>query len=63
MKVNEGDVLVCQCEDCNLELVVQQSCSEGSSCECGDSGCEVNVSCCDKPMELKEKKSGCCCGD
>jgi hypothetical protein len=59
MTVKEGDVLVCQCEDCNLELVVQQACSEDA---CGCEGCEIQVSCCDLPMVVKEK-GGCCCGD
>lgn len=63
MKVKEGDVLVCQCEDCNVQLVVQETCTAESSCGCGcDDGCEVSVTCCDKPMVLK-KKGGCCCGD
>ena len=60
MKVKEGDVLVCACDDCDLELVVQSACGEEA---CGCEGCEVNVTCCDEPMVLKEKKGGCCCGD
>jgi hypothetical protein len=46
MKVKEGDVLVCQCEDCEIELAVTKVCREGT---CGIEG-NINVSCCDKPM-------------
>lgn len=49
MKVKEGDVLVCQCEDCEIELAVTKVCREGT---CGIEG-NINVSCCDKPMILK----------
>ncbi len=64
MKAKAGDVLVCQCEDCKMELLVQETCTADSSCGCGcEEGCEVTVVCCDKPMVVKEKKGGCCCGD
>jgi hypothetical protein len=64
MKVKEGDILVCLCDDCNLQLVVQRTCTAEGSCECGDGdGCDITVTCCNEPMALKEKKSGCCCGE
>lgn len=60
MKVKPGDVLVCQCEDCDVELTVSQTCSTAS---CGEQ-CDVQVACCDQPMALKppEGGCGCCCG-
>jgi hypothetical protein len=60
MKVKEGDVLVCECEDCDLELVVRQGCTK-QSCGCDSDGADITVTCCDKPMVLQEKKGGCCC--
>ncbi|HEY3397316.1 MAG TPA: hypothetical protein VGM19_06590 [Armatimonadota bacterium] len=58
MKVKPGDVLVCQCEDCGLELVVKETCSSDA---CGHEACDVEATCCDKPLVLK-KSEGCCCG-
>ena len=55
MVVKEGDVLVCQCDDCDTELTVTKACS---TVACGDK-CDVEVSCCDKPMVVKS--AGCCC--
>ncbi len=54
MKLKDGDVLVCQCDDCDAELTVTKACTTES---CGD-GCDVKATCCDKPMV---KKGGCCC--
>jgi hypothetical protein len=51
MKVKEGDVLVCSCDDCNVELTVTNSCSDKT---CGDE-CELDVKCCGKPMKIKQK--------
>jgi len=51
MKVKEGDVLVCNCSDCKIELTVTKACSTEL---CGhDVECEVEASCCGKPMILK----------
>ena len=57
MKVKEGDVLVCQCEDCNLELTVTKACKDDACGTCS----EIEVSCCGKPMAVKS--GGCCCGE
>jgi hypothetical protein len=50
MEVKEGDILVCQCDDCNIELTVTKVCDTKS---CGVK-CELDLKCCDKPMKLKE---------
>lgn len=50
MEVKEGDVLVCQCDDCNIELTVTKACDTKS---CGVK-CDIDVNCCDQPMKLKE---------
>jgi len=50
MKVKKGDVLVCSCEDCNVELTVTKAC-DTEKC---DIKCDVNAVCCDKPMKLKK---------
>ncbi len=55
MQVKQGDVLVCQCEDCNLELTVTKACEDDKCSTCSD----VEVSCCGKPMTVKA--GGCCC--
>jgi hypothetical protein len=55
MKAKEGDVLVCQCEDCGMEVTVSKSCSGDTCSTCED----LEVMCCGEPMEKKEK--GCCC--
>ncbi|NLO05287.1 MAG: hypothetical protein GX131_05600 [candidate division WS1 bacterium] len=49
MKVQEGDVLVCQCDQCDVELTVTKACQQGSCDECMD----INVSCCGVPMQKK----------
>jgi hypothetical protein len=49
MKVKEGDVLVCHCEDCHIELTVTKSCSTET---CGVE-CELDAKCCGEPMDLK----------
>ena len=49
MKVQEGDVLICACGDCDVELTVTKACSHGSCGECTD----LTVECCGKPMILK----------
>lgn len=51
MDVKDGDVLVCSCEDCDMELTVKRSCS-GDACT-HDSECELTVMCCGKPMEVR----------
>jgi hypothetical protein len=51
MKVKSGDVLVCSCEDCNVELTVTKACST----EKCDIKCDINAVCCDKPMKLQSK--------
>lgn len=51
MKVKEGDVLVCTCGDCVIELTVTKACSSDT---CGhEVECEVEASCCGEPMALK----------
>ena len=50
MKVKSGDVLVCSCKDCNVELTVTNTCDEE---KCGIE-CDVNATCCDEPMVLKK---------
>ena len=51
MTVKHGDVLVCTCSDCNIELTVTKSCIS-EKCEIGEER-EVDVICCGKPMEMK----------
>jgi hypothetical protein len=51
MDVKDGDVLVCACEDCDIELTVKRACS-GDSCT-HESECELTVECCGKPMEVR----------
>ncbi|MGC9319843.1 MAG: hypothetical protein ACP5KN_17550 [Armatimonadota bacterium] len=46
MEVKEGDVLVCQCEDCDMELTVTKACRQGSCGSCMD----IEATCCDLPM-------------
>ena len=55
MKVKEGDVFVCKCEDCDLELTVTQACTTQTCGTCSD----IEVMCCDQPMVLKSE-AGCC---
>ena len=51
MKVKEGDILVCHCSDCKIELTVTKACSTEL---CGhDVECNVEASCCGKPMIQK----------
>jgi hypothetical protein len=57
MKVKVGDVLTCQCEDCGLEITVNKTCGEEA---CGHEECDLEATCCDKPLVLKKK--GCCGG-
>lgn len=52
MKVKEGDILVCQCEDCHIELMVTKACDTES---CGVQ-CDLDAKCCEKPMKLKGKE-------
>lgn len=49
MKVEEGDVLICSTEDCEVELTVTRACKSKT---CG-AACEIEATCCDEPMELK----------
>lgn len=51
MEVKDGDVLVCACENCDIELTVKRTCS-GDSCA-HDSECELTVMCCGEPMEVR----------
>lgn len=51
MKVKEGDVLVCKCGDCKIEMTVTKACNPD---KCGhDVECVVEASCCGEPMVLK----------
>lgn len=49
MEVKEGDVLVCQCDNCDVELTVTKACSQGSCGECMD----IQIQCCDVDMAKK----------
>ena len=51
MKVKEGDVLICTCNDCTIELTVTKACNPDA---CGIE-CDINASCCDGTMEIKKK--------
>ena len=53
MKVKEGDVLVCSCIDCNIELTVTKACT-GKVCGC-EADCDIDVSCCGDSMTIKGK--------
>ncbi|MGI5817876.1 MAG: hypothetical protein ACOX9R_07230 [Armatimonadota bacterium] len=46
MEVREGDVLVCRCEDCSVELTVTKACEQGSCGDCMD----IHVTCCGQEM-------------
>jgi hypothetical protein len=50
MKVNEGDVLVCGTEDCQVELTVTKACKSET---CSDD-CDIEATCCKEPMEVKK---------
>jgi hypothetical protein len=50
MKVNEGDVLVCGTEDCQVELTVTKACKSET---CSDA-CDIEATCCKEPMEVKK---------
>jgi hypothetical protein len=51
MKIKEGDVLVCSCGDCYIELTVTKACMDDL---CGMSeDCDIEVRCCGKPMKFK----------
>lgn len=52
MKVENGDVLVCDCADCHLEVEVTRVCTTES---CGEA-CDVDARCCGKPMKKKSKQ-------
>lgn len=52
MKVHQGDKLVCGTEDCRVELTVTRECSSNSCSE----ACDIEATCCEAPMELKEEK-------
>jgi hypothetical protein len=52
MDVKKGDVLVCGTEDCQVELTVTKDCQAKT---CG-SACNIEATCCKKPMELKTSK-------
>jgi hypothetical protein len=51
MKVQEGDVLVCQCDNCDVELTVTKSCEQGECSTCSD----IQVKCCDVDMSKKPR--------
>jgi hypothetical protein len=51
MKVKHGDVLICTCSNCKIELTVTKACYT-EKCNLGEE-CEVNVTCCGNAMELK----------
>ena len=49
MEVREGDVLVCQCDNCDAELTVTKACDQGSCGECMD----IQIQCCGVEMTKK----------
>ncbi len=49
MELQEGDVLVCQCDHCDAELTVTKACEAG---ECG-SCMDVTLQCCGVEMAKK----------
>ncbi|MDW7710379.1 MAG: hypothetical protein SCH98_07865 [Deferrisomatales bacterium] len=51
MKVKVGDILVCDCADCHLEVEVTSVCTTQ---KCG-TDCDVDARCCGKPMKRKAK--------
>lgn len=51
MKVKVGDVLVCACDDCKVELTVTEAC-DSEKC---DIECDIKAECCNEPMVLKKK--------
>ena len=51
MKVKQGDLLVCTCEDCDVELSVKKACNSKS---CGVE-CDLEVSCHGEQMRIKKK--------
>ena len=53
VKVKVGDVLVCQCKDCQIELTVTKTCSD-DKCTHEAEECELDASCCGEPMKLKK---------
>ena len=53
MKVKVGDILVCQCKDCQIELTVTKTCSD-ETCSHEVEECELDASCCGEPMVLKK---------
>ncbi|MFP4250243.1 MAG: hypothetical protein ACLFU7_11330 [Armatimonadota bacterium] len=51
MEVREGDVLVCQCDNCDVELTVTKTCEQGACKECTD----LQVECCGAEMTKKPR--------
>ena len=54
MKLKEGDVLVCQNEDCGAEIVVCKP------CPCPETKGDIEATCCGQPMVPKSGGCGCC---
>ncbi|HTP67067.1 MAG TPA: hypothetical protein VMJ66_16875 [Geobacteraceae bacterium] len=53
MKVKEGDVLVCACGDCKIEMTITKACND-QVCGC-EVDCDIDAKCCGEPMTLKMK--------
>ncbi len=51
-EMKNGQIYVCQ--DCGLELQVVKECTECGTEEGECSGETCDISCCDKPLKLKE---------
>ena len=49
MEVREGDVLICRCESCDVELTVTKACAQGACGDCMD----IQVQCCGMEMVKK----------
>lgn len=49
MEVREGDVLICQCDNCDVELTVTKACEQGSCGDCMD----IEIKCCGVDMVKK----------
>lgn len=51
MQVTEGDVLICQCDNCDAELTVSKVCSQGECGTCMD----LQIECCGVEMAKKPR--------
>jgi hypothetical protein len=52
MKLREGDIVQCECDDCFVELRVRTSCT-GETC---GTECDTELRCCGREMRVKGHK-------